>query len=200
MGRLMRFTETGPDIPSHLLNQQMQGNVVFFCGAGVSMPAGLDSFWQLTDRIVTALDATPARKRLDEGWDFDRIFYLLERDFDRSEIDREIFKALGKIRAKTLANHRAILSLSKGAAGSTQLVTTNFDTLFERAGCKGPLIVPPNLPDLNINRAVDGLVYLHGRLADPERGELPSYVISSADFGRAYLAEGWATLFVKDLR
>lgn len=60
------------------------------------MPAGLDSFWQLTDRIVTALDATPARKRLDEGWDFDRIFYLLERDFDRSEIDREIFKALGK--------------------------------------------------------------------------------------------------------
>ena len=200
MGRLMRFTETGPDIPSHLLNQQMQGNVVFFCGAGVSMPAGLDSFWQLTDRIVTALDATPARKRLDEGWDFDRIFYLLERDFDRSEIDREIFKALGKIRAKTLANHRAILSLSKGAAGSTQLVTTNFDTLFERAGCKGPLIVPPNLPDLNINRAVDGLVYLHGRLADPERGELPSYVISSADFGRAYLAEGWATRFVKDLR
>ena len=107
----MRFDESGPDIPSHLLTQQTEGNVIFFCGAGVSMPAGLDSFWQLTDRIVDQLGAESAKSRLHDGWDFDRIFYLLEKDFDRTEIDREIFRALGERRAKTLANHRSILKL-----------------------------------------------------------------------------------------
>ena len=196
----MRFVETGPDIPSHLLAQQREGNVIFFCGAGVSMPAGLDSFWQLTDRIVSQLGAETAKQRLHDNWDFDRIFYLLEKDFDRTEIDREIFRALGERRAKTLANHRSILKLSRGAAGSTQLVTTNFDTLFERAGCRAPIVVPPNLPDLTLNQSLDGLVYLHGRLAEPDSRLEPNYVISSADFGRAYLAEGWAARFVKELR
>ena len=164
------------------------------------MPAGLDSFWELTDRIVTALDAQKARKLLDDDWDFDRIFNQLVKEFERPEIDRQIYNALGKKRAKTLAHHRAILALSKGAAGTTQLVTTNFDLLFERAGCKAPKIVPPNLPNLELNQSIDGIVYLHGRLVNPETMNPGKYVISSADFGRAYLAEGWAARFVKELR
>ena len=32
----MRFIEHGPDIPDELLFAQDEGNVVFFCGAGVS--------------------------------------------------------------------------------------------------------------------------------------------------------------------
>lgn len=196
----MRYFNDGPDIPAHLLEQQALGNVIFFCGAGVSMPAGLDSFWELTDRIVTSLDAQEARKLLDDGWDFDRIFNQLVKEFERPEIDRQIYKALGRKRAKTLAHHRAILSLSKGAAGTTQLVTTNFDLLFERAGCKAPKIVPPNLPNLELNQAIDGVVYLHGRLADPDETNSANYVVSSSDFGRAYLAEGWAARFVKELR
>ncbi|QCI79780.1 hypothetical protein E6W36_10255 [Hankyongella ginsenosidimutans] len=41
---------------------------------------------------------------------------------------------------------------------------------------------------------------MHGRLRKPEVGVASGYVISSADFGRAYLSEGWATRFVKALR
>lgn len=196
----MRFFADGPDFPSHLLEQQAQGNVVFFCGAGVSIPAGLDSFWELTDRIITALDSDEGRIALSRGADFDRIFNLLVKRYGREEIDRQIFLALGTKRAKTLAHHRAILNLAKNAAGSTQLVTTNFDLLFERAGCRAAKVVPPNLPNLEINRTLEGIVYLHGRLVDPDKELHPRYIISSADFGRAYLAEGWATKFVRELR
>lgn len=196
----MRFFAEGPSLPSHLLEQQTLGNVIFFCGAGVSMPAGLDSFWQLTDRIINVLDARGARQALAEKIDFDRIFTMLVKDFGRDEIDRQIFDALGNSRARTLAHHRSILQLSKGAAGTPQVITTNFDHLFERANKKVKTVVPPALPNLELNQAIDGVVYLHGRLVQPNSTTTPQYIISSPDFGRAYLAEGWATRFVKELR
>jgi len=197
----MRFVEDGPPIPAHLLEQQAQGNVVFFCGAGVSMPAGLDSFAALTNRIINTLDATKARKALADKESFDRVFNVLVREFGREEIDRQIYAALSIGKPRTLKHHRDILALSRGASGNPQVVTTNFDRLFEQAGPDVRPIVPPGLPDIELNQPIRGVVYLHGRLADPQQPEeIPSYVIGSSDFGRAYLAEGWATRFVKALR
>lgn len=196
----MRFIENGPDIPSHLLEQQARGNVIFFCGAGVSIPAGLPDFKELTKYVTTALRAEKAGKLFNDGAELDNVFRQLVNDFGRSEIDREIYNALGTRRAKTLAPHRAIMSLSKGATGTIQIVTTNYDLLFERAGRKTPAIIPPNLPNLELNQSINGIVYLHGRLTDPNSRQSAKYVISSADFGRAYLAEGWAARFVKELR
>ena len=40
----MRFRADGPAIPDILLDERDAGNVVFLCGAGVSMPAGMPSF------------------------------------------------------------------------------------------------------------------------------------------------------------
>lgn len=54
--------------------------------------------------------------------------------------------------------------------------------------------------DASLQQSINGVVYLHGRLRPPELGVTSGYVISSADFGRAYLSEGWATRFVKALR
>ncbi|MEM1132753.1 MAG: SIR2 family protein [Pseudomonadota bacterium] len=197
----MRFIADGPSIPSHLLEQQALGNVIFFCGAGVSRPAGLDDFWGLTNRIIESLDAREAHKALDDGEEFDRVFNMLVKGFGRDEIDHQIYEALGQRRPRTLKNHRAILELSKGAGGTPQVVTTNFDHLFEKADRKVRPIVPPALPDIELRQPIDGVVYLHGRLVDRKnRDERASYVISSADFGRAYLAEGWAAKFIRHLR
>ncbi|QBR37711.1 hypothetical protein ETW23_17920 [Leisingera sp. NJS201] len=41
-----------------------------------------------------------------------------------------------------------------------------------------------------------GVTYLHGRIQSPDYPH-HDYILSSADFGRAYLAEGWATKFVR---
>lgn len=37
----MQFITHGPDIPDALLQAHEEGRVVFFCGAGISYPAGL---------------------------------------------------------------------------------------------------------------------------------------------------------------
>ena len=54
----MRFAADGPDIPGNLLDARDDGEVVFFCGAGVSMAkaAGqastrwLNASWTASDR------------------------------------------------------------------------------------------------------------------------------------------------------
>jgi len=40
----MQFVPKGPDIPDRLLQEHEDGNVIFFCGAGISYPAGLPGF------------------------------------------------------------------------------------------------------------------------------------------------------------
>src|SRR3546814_10632030 len=75
-----------------------------------------------------------------------------------------------------------ILDLSRGVDGRPQLVTTNFDLLFEAVEKRISRVVPPALPDLSLQQAIEGVVYLHGRLRKPEVGVASGYVISSADF------------------
>jgi hypothetical protein len=196
----MRFSHNGPSIPSDLIEQQALGNVIFFCGAGISLPAGLPDFGGLTDKIIAKLNADTARKALRDKESFDRVFNCLIKEFGRPEIDLQIFNALKTPRKPALIHHQAILDLSRSSAGNPQVVTTNFDYLFERADKSAKVVIPPSLPDLLLGQPIDGIVYLHGRLAKPDRGITANYVISSADFGRAYLADGWAARFVKALR
>ncbi len=47
----MQFIKNGPDIPEELLEAQEEGRVVFFCGAGISYPAGLPGFGGLVNKI-----------------------------------------------------------------------------------------------------------------------------------------------------
>lgn len=196
----MRFLPDGPVLPSHLLTQRNEGNVIFFCGAGISRRAGLPDFTGLTRKVVANLGAEGARDAMVRGDSSDRVFSLLVREFGQSEVDREIFSELKAARKPDLSCHQIVLDLSRGTDGRPQLVTTNFDLLFEAVEKRIPRVVPPALPDLSLQPSIDGVVYLHGRLRKPEVGVASGYVISSADFGRAYLSEGWATRFVKALR
>lgn len=196
----MRFLSDGPVIPSHLLTQRNEGNVIFFCGAGISRRAGLPDFCGLTQKVVEKLGAEKALAAMERGYSSDRVFSLLVREFGQSEIDREIYAALKAAKKPDLSCHQTILDLSRGVNGLPQLVTTNFDLLFEAVEKRISRVVHPALPDLSLQKSIDGVVYLHGRLREPEAGVASGYVISSADFGRAYLSEGWATRFVKALR
>jgi hypothetical protein len=47
----MQFVADGPDIPDSLLEAHGEGRVVFFCGAGISYPAGLPGFEGLVKEI-----------------------------------------------------------------------------------------------------------------------------------------------------
>ena len=50
----MQFFKNGPDIPERLLQEHDEGEVVFFCGAGISYPAGLLGFKGLVTNSTAA--------------------------------------------------------------------------------------------------------------------------------------------------
>ena len=211
----MRFLPEGPNIPDELLAERDNGNVVFLCGAGVSYPAGMPDFLGLARFVVEELGTpqnAPSRDMLSMWKDetipagarpsLDQIFNLLQQEYAAGDVDYLIAKKLKTPRGANLSAHKTILSLSRSSNGEPQIVTTNFDLLFEKAAQrKLKTHVAPALPDLAGMRSFDGIVYLHGRIDYRiNRGEgRQNFVVSSSDFGRAYLAEGWATRFVRDL-
>ena len=210
----MRFLADGPNIPDELLEARDRGEVVFLCGAGVSYPAGMPNFLGLAQHVIHELGTplgAPSREML-SIWNngeipvaarpsLDQIFNLLQLEYDVSEIEYLIAKRLRTRPRTNVSTHRTILRLSRSADGKPQIVTTNFDLLFQYADNKLAHYVPPNLPNLAYGQGLNGLVYLHGRInGRMSMGEaLQGLVVSSSDFGQAYLAEGWATRFVLDL-
>ena len=193
-----------------------EGQVLFFCGAGVSRAkADLPGFLSLAEQVLETLRALPdssARQLMNVAEKLqaepikgvggilaaDRIFGLLERDFDLADVERAVGQALRPRPDANLEAHKIMLALSRGPSGQTQLVTTNFDLLFEKAAPRVPVFTPNDLPDFDRRSQFEGVVHLHGMLdvnyTESLGGRL---VLSSAEFGRAYLAEGWATDFIR---
>lgn len=204
----MQFVRKGPDIPERLLQAHEDGRVVFFCGAGISCLSGLPSFSGLVDRLYETLAAKPnaAQSAAIEAGQFDTAINLLEADIVGGR--ETVRQALPDILSpdfdapNATKTHEALLMLGKNREGSTRLITTNFDRVFEKAIAMTELTIErfqaPLLP-VPKNRW-DGLVYLHGLLgAAPTPSQLNRLVLSSGDFGLAYLTERWAARFVSEL-
>ncbi|HCF2284635.1 SIR2 family protein [Pseudomonas aeruginosa] len=209
----MRFHPDGPSIPDILLERCDAGRVVFLCGAGVSLPSGMPTFVGLTQYVIEFFDP-PAdseimaafRPWLDDqsaaNVPLDQIFNLLHLEYGKDEVNALVTERLSALlKIKDFGReHGLIKRISSSQSGVPQIVTTNFDRLFE-VGLEGEhlvLHVPPAFPDLNFGSKIEGITYLHGRLVDAASESHP-YVLSSADFGRAYLSEGWATNFIRHL-
>jgi hypothetical protein len=109
-----------------------------------------------------------------------------------------------KLRRKgAIDTHAALLRLARNRDGALRLVTTNFDRVFhtaaKRSGQAFQAHAAPMLPIPKTSRW-NGLVYLHGLL--PEKADdtaLNRLVVTSGDFGLAYLTERWAARFVSEL-
>ncbi len=205
----MQFVANGPDIPDALLQAHEEGRVVFFCGAGISYPAGLPGFKGLVDQIYTRVGAT--RVDIEEAaykrGQFDATLDLLERRIagGRLAVRTKLADALQpNLRPKGATDtHAALLQLGRCRDGSLRLVTTNFDRVFEHVAkrSKQPCVAlaAPMLP-IPKNSRWNGLVYLHGSLpAKPDNAALHRLVVTSGDFGLAYLTERWAARFVSEL-
>jgi len=99
-------------------------------------------------------------------------------------------------------DHLALLQLSRDTEGRPKMLTTNFDTLFERAARAAGLDVPSHagksIPKPGSARDY-GILHLHGRLGDGKLGlDETDLILTSADFGDAYLRDGWASKYVED--
>jgi NAD-dependent SIR2 family protein deacetylase len=127
----MRFINDGPDIPDRLVQAHEEGKVVFFCGAGVSYPAGLPGFQQLVTLIYERIgDAmTPAEAQAFNSAHYDTTIQLLERRVESNlvrDATASILTASKPSRA-AIATHRALLRLATDSQDRTRLLTTNFD-------------------------------------------------------------------------
>ncbi|MGI9282392.1 MAG: SIR2 family protein [Endozoicomonas sp.] len=134
----------------------------------------------------------------------DRVFGLLERDFFLEDIEQEVARVLkpDPSNENYLDSHRTILQLATTESGQTHLVTTNFDQLFEDCDPNVKTYQPPKLPNLSAGDTLDGITYLHGRVNNDYTGsdsEGSGFVLTSSQYGRAYLSDGWATSFFKEV-
>jgi hypothetical protein len=211
----VRFLANGPAIPDDLLVARDAGDVIFFCGAGVSRHrAGLPDFIKLGGDVIDLLGAgerSLARKLFRRIADLDpingvggliatdRIFSLLEREFEQRDVQAAVSRAIKPAEDVDLSAHKTLIDLSRGRDGTVRLVTTNFDLLFEAAAPGIARSGPPLLPDPR-SAAFGGIVHLHGRVNEDYSGPGDDeFIVSSADFGRAYLSDGWATRFMQSL-
>jgi hypothetical protein len=219
----MQFVPNGPDVPDELLTSQESGETIFVCGAGVSRTIGLPLFRGLVERVY---------QELGEEWDlylaeregmrpggrlegqYDRVLRCLERRLAASDLPRNqgmreriraaVRKALTPPESSDFADHLTLLDLSRDFEGRRRLVTTNFDTVFERAWSRRhdsriASHAGPAMPQPKVSGFV-GVLHLHGRLADADLGlEETSLVLTSAEFGDAYLRSGWASRYVYDI-
>lgn len=165
---------------------------------------------QVYQECNTHPNIRPEEQRAIDNKLFDTALELLERRLMiNSEKPLEMRMAVAKILTTNTKNtdklktHKAILCLSKDKTGKTRLITTNFDNLFEEAAkdegqclpsCKAPLLTIPKESKWN------SIVYLHGLLPQQKNNDdLLNLVLTSGDFGRAYLTERWAARFVSEV-
>lgn len=204
----MQFITNGPDIPERLLQAHEDGRVVFFCGAGISYPARLPGFAGLMEKVYNTLAPVPnaVQQTAIKTEQFDTAIGLLEAEIVGGR--KTVRRALAEILTPDLnapnatATHKALLTLGKCRNGNIRLITTNFDRLFEEVIAEESLSIKRfEAPLLPVPKSRwDGLVYLHGLLGTaPTASELDRLVVSSGDFGLAYLTERWAARFISEL-
>jgi hypothetical protein len=207
----MRFLENGSDIPDDLIRAQLEGSVVFLCGAGVSVYADLPLFGKLTRNIYETLGETPENDSAEERAmckeEYDRALRSLEKRTRRpgspnSLVRETTARLLSHPIDIPLLNHLSLLHLSKDSEGRTKILTTNFDTLFEHAAKDERLDIPSHtgkaLPKPGSPRDY-GILHIHGLIGDEQLGlKETDLVLTSADFGDAYLRDGWASRYIED--
>jgi hypothetical protein len=112
----VQFVSDGPDIPDALLLEHEEGRVVFFCGAGVSYPAGLPGFKGLVEDIYKIVSATFLDNEL--------------RAFNKNQYDATLDLLERRLPGERVAVRRALAKrlkpdLSKEGATDTQTTLSN---------------------------------------------------------------------------
>jgi NAD-dependent SIR2 family protein deacetylase len=191
-------------------------------GAGVSKQAGLPLFGELVEYFYRCLGEDwqkhdAEREGMRQGGrmhgEYDRVLRCLERRLAgsdpvalpamRERIQAAVRKRLEPGISAPTDCHAALLNLSVGPDGRNRLVTTNFDAVFERTrrslGYERNSSAGNSLPQPG-TAGFEGVLHLHGRIPDDDLGLLEAGIIlTSAEFGEAYLRSGWAARYVYDL-
>lgn len=194
-----KFCADGPCIPDTLLRARDQGEVIFFCGAGISkQDAKLPNFKELWEEVIQRVpipnwsqlfqyktassenDLPGELRNLSYERRFTRLVQLYRA---REPILAEIARALYRdknINPDALIAHKAILELSRYRNGKEILahnpvITTNYDNLFVQASTK-PLAKRNTKSASSLRRLPQkSIIHLHGYFTPTQIKEAQTY-------------------------
>jgi len=196
------------DVPLELIEAQENNELVFFCGAGISYPAGLPDFKGLVNKVYKEIPAEKdalEEQAIKSGF-YDRALGLLEERLETGNttgvnvVRRAIISLLNLDSSADVGTHKALLQLSQTSDNNYRLVTTNVDHAFLLAHNDGKKLfdAAPKLPVPKPNKW-STVVHLHGLIDEDQDPDGEHLVFTSGDFGSAYLTERWASKFVTEL-
>lgn len=179
------------NLPEELIDALQNDKLVIFAGAGISKapPSNLPNFNELSELIVRDLYKPKDNEPPD---------VFLGRMVDKKiPVHSRTIEILRDEKSKPNSMHNDLIKLY-GSAKNVRLVTTNQDrhfselskTIFSDESVE--LYYAPALP---LGNDFKGIVYLHGHVDKEER----FLILTDKDFGEAYLTEGWAARFLKNL-
>lgn len=182
------MTKLGPiEFDDRIINALRDNSLVIFAGAGVSMgaPSNLPSFEKLASSIAGYAEV--ASDPIDR--------YLGQLKHTGVPVHERAARLLSHPNSAPNVIHRDLMRLF-GSAANIRLVTTNFDLHFETSAQTEFGNIPKvyEAPALPLGREFNGIVHVHGSLSQPD-----NMVLTDADFGRAYLTEGWARRFLVEV-
>jgi len=178
------------DLPQAVVDARKRGELVLFAGAGVSIDA--PSNYPNFPDLATELGGTTYPIR-----DHELIDRYLGRLAEHGiAVHDRVKNRLSDPRSRPNHLHEAIVRLF-GSTSAIRVVTTNFDDHFRGAAINvfGGAPESYRAPALPLGDDFKGIVHLHGSVLDDAK----KLVLTDADFGRAYLTQGWARRFVQQL-
>jgi hypothetical protein len=160
--RWRELPKTLRDAARSLGRLAQRGELVVFMGAGVGTGAGLPTWDGLLSGLAADLGLTPSAR---DGWArldaLDQAAILQRRCEQRAEP-----RTLGQLVAEKLWRPEASLShVLLAGLPVRELVTTNYDDLFERLASLEPVSVLPHRPHPTARR---WLLKMHGCVSRPE--------------------------------
>ncbi len=184
----MRFNDV--DLPQVVIDAQRRGELVLFAGAGVSMdaPSSYPNFRNLATELGGTAYPIEKHELVDRY-----LGRLVEKGIP---VHERVKTRLSDPASSPNHIHESIVRLF-GNVDAIRIVTTNFDDHLRGAAQTIYGAVPEvyRAPALPLGDDFKGIVHLHGSVLDnPKR-----LVLTDADFGRAYLTQGWARRFVQQL-
>jgi hypothetical protein len=184
----MRFHDV--DLPRAVIDAQGRGELVVFAGAGVSMdaPSSYPNFREL------AIELGGMAYPIGEHEPIDR--YLGRLAEHNIAVHDRVKERLSDPNSHPNHLHQAIVRLF-GSTSAIRIVTTNFDDHFRGAAqmVYGEIPEVYRAPALPLGDDFKGIVHVHASVLDKAK----KLVLTDADFGRAYLTQGWARRFVQQL-
>jgi NAD-dependent SIR2 family protein deacetylase len=163
----VQFAKDGPFIPTELLHALEKGDLVVFCGAGISRYLGLPDFKGLVARVCEVLNRPlqPDEEQIQESGAFDLALGLIENRIGKTLLRSAVRRVLDVNKDGDLSTHKALLQLATTKRGQNHLVTTNFDRAFEFAQSGSCVFdYAPYLPTPATTWS--SVVHLHGGLGE----------------------------------